>query len=62
MEEAGRLERKRVEAVLEESNRHVDEMKVRIEAEKGDVSQTLRAEVSRLSVEIAAKVLGRPVA
>jgi F-type H+-transporting ATPase subunit b len=62
MEEAARLERKKVDAVLEESNRHVDEMKVRIEAEKGDVAKTLRAEVSRLSVEIAAKVLGRPVA
>jgi F-type H+-transporting ATPase subunit b len=62
MEEAARLERKRVEAVLEESNRHVDDMKGRIEAEKADVSKTLRAEVSRLSVEIAAKVLGRPVA
>jgi F-type H+-transporting ATPase subunit b len=62
MEEAARLERKKVDAVLEESNRHVDEMRVRIEAEKGDVAKTLRDEVSRLSVEIAAKVLGRPVA
>ena len=62
MEEASRLERKRVEAVLEESNRHVEEMKVRIAAEKGDASKTLRAEVARLSVEIAGKVLGRPVA
>ncbi|HZW37367.1 MAG TPA: ATP synthase F0 subunit B [Candidatus Deferrimicrobiaceae bacterium] len=62
MEEAGRLERKKVDAVLEESNRHVDEMRVRIEAERVDVAKTLRAEVSRLSVEIAAKVLGRPVA
>lgn len=62
MEEAARLERKKVDAVLEESNRHVDEMRVRIEAEKVDVAKTLRAEVTRLSVEIAAKVLGRPVA
>jgi F-type H+-transporting ATPase subunit b len=62
MEEAARLERKKVDAVLEESNRHVDEMRVRIEAEKVDVARTLRDEVSRLSVEIAAKVLGRPVA
>jgi F0F1-type ATP synthase membrane subunit b/b' len=62
MEEAGRLERKRVEAVNEESNRHIEEMKARIEAEKIDVAKTLRAEVSRLSVEIAGKVLGRPVA
>jgi F-type H+-transporting ATPase subunit b len=62
MEEAGRSERKRVEAVLEESNRHVEEMKARIDAEKSDAAKTLRAEVSRLSVEIASKVLGRPVA
>jgi len=62
MEEAGRLERKRVEAVNEESNRHVEEMKARIVAEKSDAAKSLRAEVSRLSVEIAAKVLGRPVA
>lgn len=62
MEEAGRLERKRIEAVLEESNRHVEEMKARIGAEKNDAAKTLRAEVARLSVEIAGKVLGRPVA
>ncbi len=62
MEEAARLERKRIEAVLEESNRHVEEMKVRIVAEKADAAKTLRAEVGRLSAEIAAKVLGRPVA
>jgi F-type H+-transporting ATPase subunit b len=62
MEEAGRLERKRIEAVLEESNRHVEEMKARIGAEKSDAAKTLRAEVARLSVEIAGKVLGRPVA
>ncbi len=62
MEGAGRLERKRIEAVLEESNRHVEEMKVRIGAEKSDAAKTLRAEVVRLSVEIAGKVLGRPVA
>ena len=62
MEEAGRLERKRIEAVLEESNRHVEEMRARIGAEKNDAAKTLRAEVARLSVEIAGKVLGRPVA
>ena len=61
MEEAGRLERKRVEAVLEESNRHVEDMKSRIASEKSDAAKSLRAEVSRLSVEIAGKVLGRPV-
>ena len=62
MEEASRLERKRIDAVLEESTHHVEEMKVRIGAEKTDAAKTLRAEVARLSVEIAAKVLGRPVA
>jgi F-type H+-transporting ATPase subunit b len=61
MEEAGRLERRRVEAVLDESNRHVEEMKARIASEKDDAAKSLRAEVSRLSVEIAGKVLGRPV-
>jgi len=61
MEEAGRLERKRVEAVLEESNRHVEDMKIRIVSEKNDAAKELRAEVSRLSVEIAGKVLGRAV-
>lgn len=62
MEEAGRTERKRVEAVVEESNRHVEEMKVRIDAEKVEAGKVLRAEVSHLSREIAGKVLGRPVA
>ncbi|HEY7585163.1 MAG TPA: ATP synthase F0 subunit B [Candidatus Deferrimicrobiaceae bacterium] len=61
MEDAGRLERKRVEAVLEESNRHVEDMKSRIASEKSDAAKSLHAEVSRLSVEIAGKVLGRPV-
>jgi len=61
MEEASRLERKRVEAVLEESNRHVEDMKIRIVSEKNDAAKELRAEVSRLSVEIAGKVLGRAV-
>lgn len=62
MEEAGRSERKRVEGVVDESNRHVEEMKVRIDAEKSEAGKVLRAEVSRLSREIAGKVLGRPVA
>jgi len=62
MEEAGRSERKRIEAVVDESNRHVEEMKVRIEAEKNEAAKVLHAEVSRLSREIAGKVLGRPVA
>ncbi|MGE5700269.1 MAG: hypothetical protein ACM31N_09450, partial [Deltaproteobacteria bacterium] len=47
MEEAGRLERKRVEAVLEESNRHVEDMKIRIVSEKNDAAKELRADVSR---------------
>ncbi len=62
MEAAGRTERKRIEAVVEESNRHVEEMKVRIDAEKVEAGKVLRAEVSHLSREIAGKVLGRPVA
>ena len=62
MEEAGRVERKRVEGVLEESNRTVDEMKSRITAEKAQTSKELESEISRLAVEIASKVLGRPVA
>lgn len=61
MEDAGRLERKRVEAVLEESNRHVEDMRSRIVSEKSEAAVELRAEVSRLSVEIAGKVLGRTV-
>lgn len=62
MEEAGRIERKRIEAVVEESNRHVEEMKARIGGEKEEAGRILRSEVARLSREIAGKVLGRPVA
>lgn len=62
MEESGRSERKRIEGVLEESNRRVEEMKARIGVEKEETAKALRAEVSRLAVEIAGKVLGRPVA
>lgn len=62
MEESGRSERKRIEGVLEESNRRVEEMKARIDVEKEETSKALRSEISRLAVEIAGKVLGRPVA
>ncbi len=62
MEEAGKSERKRIEAIVDESNRHVEEMKIRIDAEKSEAAKVLHAEVSHLSREIAAKVLGRPVA
>lgn len=62
MEDSGRVERKRIEGVLEESNRRVEEMKVQIDGEKEEAAKALRAEVSRLAVEIAGKVLGRPVA
>ncbi|MBI5577405.1 MAG: hypothetical protein HY896_13725 [Deltaproteobacteria bacterium] len=62
MEESGRAERKRIEGVLEECNSKVEDMKSRIDAEKAETSKALQAEVSLLAVEIAAKVLGRPVA
>ena len=62
MEESGRAERKRVEEMIGESNRLVEEMKARINAEKEETARTLRAEVPRLAVEIAGKVLGRPLA
>jgi F-type H+-transporting ATPase subunit b len=62
MEEAGRSERKRIEGVLEESNRTVEDMKSRIDVEKAETSKVLETEISRLAGEIASKVLGRPVA
>jgi F-type H+-transporting ATPase subunit b len=62
MEESGRAERKRIEEAVEESNRRVEEMKARIAAEKEEAAGALRIEVPRLAVEIAVKVLGRPVA
>lgn len=62
MEEASRSERKKVDAVVEETNRKVEELKGRVAAEKDAASALLRAEVSKLSVEIARKVLGRQVA
>lgn len=62
MEEAARNERKMVEAVIEECNRQVEEMRGRIAAEKSEASGVLRAEISRLAAAIAGKVLGRPAA
>jgi F-type H+-transporting ATPase subunit b len=62
MEETGRAERKKIEAVLEETNRQVEKMRAKIAAEKSAASAALRTEVARLSVEIAGKVLGRQVA
>lgn len=62
MEEAGREQRKEIESVIEETNRKIDAMRAQIGAEKEETAKVLRAEVSRLSVEIAVKVLGRPVA
>jgi F-type H+-transporting ATPase subunit b len=62
LEEGSRAERKRIDAVAEEANRGVEEMKGRIGAEKEAAASALRAEVAKLSVEIAGKVLGRRVA
>ncbi len=62
MEDVSRAERKRVEAVVEETNRELEGMKGKILSEKEAVSASLRAEVSLLSREIAEKVLGRRVA
>jgi F-type H+-transporting ATPase subunit b len=62
MEEASRAERKQVDAVVEETNQKVEELKGRVAAEKDAAAALLRAEVSKLSVEIAQKVLGRQVA
>ena len=62
LEEASRAERRQIETSIEESNRQVEGMKERIAGEKSAASRALRAEISRLSVEIAEKVLGRRVA
>lgn len=62
MEEASRAERKGIEEVIEETNRRIDTMKKQIMAEKETAAGVLRSEVSRLSVEIAEKVLGRRIA
>jgi len=62
MEEASRAERRQVDAAVEETNRKVEELKGRVAAEKDAAAALLRAEVSKLSAEIARKVLGRQVA
>lgn len=62
LDQASRAGRKQVEAVVEETNRKVEELKGRIAVEKDSAAALLRSEASKLSVEIAQKVLGRPVA
>jgi F-type H+-transporting ATPase subunit b len=62
MDEASRAGRKQVEAVVEETNIKVEELKGRIATEKESAAAFLRDQVSQLSTEIARKVLGRPVA
>ena len=62
MDEAGKAERKRLEGVLEESNRKIEAMKAGIVVEKDAAARALRADVARLSIEIAEKVLGRQMA
>ena len=62
MEESSRAERKGIESVMEETNRQIETMREQIASEKETAAQALRAEVSRLSQEIAEKVLGRSVA
>jgi F0F1-type ATP synthase membrane subunit b/b' len=62
MEETSRAERKGIESVLEETNRKIDAMRGQIAAERETAARVLRDEVSRLSRDIAGKVLGRPIA
>ena len=62
MEETSRAGRRQVEAVIEETNLKVEELKGRIVAEKESSAAFLRDQVAQLSAEIARKVLGRPVA
>jgi len=62
MEETSRAGRRQVEAVIEETNLKVEELKGRIAAEKESSAAFLRDQVAQLSAEIARKVLGRPVA
>jgi F-type H+-transporting ATPase subunit b len=62
MEETSRAGRRQVEAVVEETNQKVEELKGRISAEKESAAAFLRDQVTQLSTEIARKVLGRPVA
>jgi F-type H+-transporting ATPase subunit b len=62
VEENSRAGRKEIEAVVEETNRKVEELKGRIAVEKESAAALLRGQVSQLSAEIARKVLGRAVA
>jgi F-type H+-transporting ATPase subunit b len=62
MEESSRAGRRQVDAVVEETNLKVEELKGRIAVEKESAAAFLRGQVSQLSAEIARKVLGRPVA
>jgi len=62
MEETSRTVRAQVESVVGETNRNVEDLKGRIAAEKESAAAFLRDQVSQLSMEIARKVLGRPVA
>jgi len=62
MDETSRAGRRQVEAVVEETNLKVEELKGRIASEKEMAAAFLRDQVSQLSTEIARKVLGRPVA
>jgi len=62
MEETSRAGRGQVDAVIEETNRKVEDLKGRISAEKESAAAFLRDQVSQLSREIARKVLGRPLA
>ena len=62
IEEASRAGRKQVEEVVEDTNRKIEELKGRIAVEKESASGILRAESTKLSVEIARKVLGRQIA
>jgi len=61
MEELSRAERKGIESVMEETGRQIDAMREQIASEKETAARVLRSEVSRLSREIAEKVLGRSV-
>ncbi len=61
MEETSRAERKGIESVLEETTRQIEAMRGQIAGERETAARTLRAEVSRLSQEIAEKVLGRRI-
>jgi F-type H+-transporting ATPase subunit b len=62
VEQAARAERRQIDAVADEAGRKTDDLKGRIAVEKEAAGAALRAEVSTLSAEIAAKVLGREIA